>query len=259
MPFLQSLHDSRVGHRCLDGLDTTVAAPGRMYRQRSALTLAVGSRIISGSGGVLARARHDPTRDSMNQPAPTSPPAFALAEICELADLEPEARELLREEHGPREFLDALLENERYPDAVRFLAHLLPRRQAIFWAWSIARRAAEGEPPPPVKLALEATGRWITEPTEEHRLPMLDIAEAAEIGTPAGCAALAVFFSGGTIAPPAAPPVEPHPTAAAKAIAGSVIFSAVSTEPEKAPEKFRDYVEQGWNIGARLGLWPARE
>jgi hypothetical protein len=192
----------------------------------------------------------------MTQSASVNPSVFEVAEFCVIAQLDEESRELLRDEMGPREFVAVLVEDERYADAVRFLAHLLPKREAIFWAWSSARRALDPEPPPEITAVLEATGRWITEPTEENRRPMLELAQAADLGTPAGCAALAAFLSGGSIAPPGLPPVEPDPYAAAKAITGSIVLAAVMREPERAPEKFALFIAQGVDIGRRVGLWP---
>jgi hypothetical protein len=191
----------------------------------------------------------------MNQTVPLARPQRSLAEMCEVAEVEEEARALLREGQTPQSLVAALVEEERYAEAVRLLAHALPKREAIWWAWTSARRVLAGDPPPKVRLALEATERWIRQPSEEARRPMLQIAEAAELGTPAGCAALAVFLSGGSIAPPTAPVVEPAEFAAAKAIGGGVVLAAVATEPERAPEKFREFIAQGVHIAERIGLW----
>lgn len=190
----------------------------------------------------------------MDRPTETGRP---LAELCAVAELEEEARALLREDHTPQEFIAALVEQERFPDAVRLLAHALPKREAILWAWMLARRVAGGEPPPPTQAALAATERWIMKPCEENRRPMLTIAEEADLGTPAGCAALAVFLSGGSIAPPELAAVEPGEFAAARAIAGSVTLAAVLVEPEKAPEKFRAFIAQGQDVARRVGMWRA--
>lgn len=192
----------------------------------------------------------------MSQPAYPGVPGVSLAELCEVAELEDEAKALLASQADPRAFLTALVEQERHTDAVRLLAHALPTREAIWWAWFCAKRAAGDSPAPAVRAALDATERWIAQPTEEHRRPALELAQRAEIGTPAGCAVLAVFFSGGSVAPPEAPPVPPAPFAASKAIAGSVILAAVSREPETAPEKFVSYIERGVQVADRIRLWP---
>ncbi len=109
-----------------------------------------------------------------------------------------------------------------------------------------------------MKGALSATEAWIAQPTEENRRAAHEAAKAAGLGTPAGCAALAAFFSGGSLAPPHAPPVAPGEHLTAKAVAGAVIFAAVATEPEKAPEKFQHFLAQGREVTVKIKLWEAK-
>ena len=80
-------------------------------------------------------------------------------------------------------------------------------------------------------------------------------AEAAELKTAAGCAGLAAFFSGGSMAPSNAAPVPPGEYLTAKAVSGAVICAAVAVEPEKAPEKFRTFLDQGLDVVNRIKLW----
>ena len=42
----------------------------------------------------------------------------------------------------------------------------------------------------------------------------------------------------------------------AKAVAGSVTLAAVSTQPERAVEKFNDFVKVGLEVADRTKLWP---
>jgi hypothetical protein len=179
-----------------------------------------------------------------------------LAAICARLELSEEAAALLRPEHDERGFVRALLDAEQFADAVRFMSFALPTREAIWWAWTCARRTLQPEPPAGVTAALGITERWIAQPAEGNRRPALAIAETAGAATPAGAAALAVFFSGGSIAPPDVPPVPPPAGGAAQAIAGSVTLSAVSPPPEKAPERFRQFVEQAMEVAVRIQLWP---
>ena len=165
---------------------------------------------------------------------------------------------LLRPDLHPLDFVALLMEKALFPDAVRFVAHALPKREAVWWGWVCARRAAGENPQPKIKAALDATERWIAQPNEDNRRLAMAAAEKAELGTAAGCAGLAAFFSGGSLAPPDAPPVPPGEFLAAKAVAGAVIFAAVAKEPEKAPEKFRSFVAQGVEVTTRLKLWASR-
>jgi hypothetical protein len=192
-------------------------------------------------------------------PAPVQPPrARGSVELCAVAEVEPEARALLgADDPAPRAFVGVLTEKGLYADAVRILAHALPCREAVWWAWVCARKASGVEPAPPLKAALDATERWIIQPTDENRRMAHRTGEAAEFSTAAGCAALAAFMSGGSLAPPEAPIVPPGEFMAAKAVSGSVMLAAVATEPERADEKFRDFITLGLEVAERTKLWTA--
>jgi hypothetical protein len=196
------------------------------------------------------------TASSSQMTSPTSPPHGA-AELCVLADVGEEARALLVPDDMPREFVSQLVANGLFPDAVRIIAHALPRREAVWWAWVCARKVAGAEPAPPVQAALDATERWIVQPTEENRREALLFGEAAEFGTAAGCAALAAFMSSGSLAPPEVPPVPPGEYLTAKAVSGSVTLAAVATEPERAKEKFQEFLKLGLEVADRTKMWVA--
>jgi hypothetical protein len=175
-----------------------------------------------------------------------------------VAELGDEAMALARPDLHPREFVALLLDKALFPDAVRFVAHALPKREAVWWAWVSARRAAGDAPAPAIKAALDATEKWIAQPTDELCRRAMDAAQKAGLGTAAGCAGLAAFFSGSSLAPPEAPPVPPGEFLTAKAVSGAVILAAVSKEPKKAPEKFRAFVAQGLEVTQRIKLWDSK-
>jgi hypothetical protein len=177
------------------------------------------------------------------------------ATICSIAELGPDAMALMRPNQKPPEFVSLLMDNKLYPDAVRFLAHALPKREAVWWGWMSARRAAGDHPAPKIKAALEATEKWIAQPTEENRRAAHAAAQAAEFSTAAGCAGLGAFFSGGSMAPPEAPVVPPGDYLTAKAISGAVNFAAMGGPPKEAPEKFKSFVAQGVDVARRIKLW----
>ena len=178
--------------------------------------------------------------------------------ISAAAELGEPAMALVRPEMHPREFVALMMENKLYPDAVRFLAHALPKREAVWWGWVCAKRAAGDAPPPPIKIVLAATERWIAQPTDENRRAAMAAAQQAGLDSAAGCAGLAAFFSGPSLAPPELPPVPPGEYLTAKAVSGAVIFAAVGKEPEKAPERFGTFVAQGLDVTRRINLWEAQ-
>ena len=182
-------------------------------------------------------------------------PVQTTAQICSVSEPGDKAGALLRDGQPPREFLNLLVEKALFPDAVRFLAHALPKREAVWWAWVCARRAAGAEPPPKIKASLEATEKWIAQPTDDNRRAAMAAAQTAGLDTPAGCAGAAAFFSGGSVAPPNVQAVAPGPHLTGKMVAGAVMLSAVATEPEKAPEKDKASLDQGLNVADRIKLW----
>src|SRR5436309_3482884 len=123
------------------------------------------------------------------------------AEVCRRFALGEAGRAVLRPELAPRPFVERLAEAGLFDDAFRFLAHALPRREAVWWACQCFRHGVAGlpaPPPAPQLAAVQAAERWSAAPTEDHRRAAFAAAEAADFGNPAGCAALAAFLSGGS-------------------------------------------------------------
>jgi len=191
------------------------------------------------------------TAPQAKRPAPKTP-----AELAAVAKLGEEAMALLTPELSHRAFVQKLVEEEQHPDAVRYLAHALPKREGVWWAWVTAKRAAGAEPPPKIKDALDATEKWIAQPTDPNRRVAFEKAEAADLGTPAGCTGAAAFFAGESMAPPNLQAVPPGEWDTAKAITGAVMMAVVEKEPEKAKEKYQAAIQQGLEVVNKIKLWP---
>jgi hypothetical protein len=181
--------------------------------------------------------------------------AKTAAEVCKNFALTDEAKTLLRDGLTPAQFVDILISKQYFPDAVRFLAHALPKREGVWWASLCARAAAGPSPPSKIAAALQAAEKWTVDPSEENRRAAMPAAEAAEFKTPAGCAAVAAFWSGGSLAPPNAPVVPPSEYLTAHGISGAVMLAAVQAEPQKAPEKYRKFMAQGIEVAKGTLCW----
>lgn len=158
------------------------------------------------------------------------------------------AKTLLTPTLSPGDFLEALIREAQWPDAVRFLAHALPRREAVWWACTCARFTLPADSPPDAVAALQAAEAWVFQPTEENRRAAMQRAEAAGFDTPAAWSAVSVFWSGGSMAPPGAPPVMPGERLCPTAVASTVLLAAVQTEPQLAEQKYRRFLEAGIDI-----------
>jgi hypothetical protein len=181
--------------------------------------------------------------------------AKTAAEVCKHFPLGEEAKKLLRNDLTPAQFLDGLMEKQQFPDAVRFLAHALPKREAVWWASQCCRAVAGADPPPKIAAALQIADKWVADPSEDNRRAAMSAAEAAEFKTPAGCTAVAAFWSGGSLAPANAPVVPPGEFLTAHGAASAVMLAAVQTEPEKAPDKYRKFLAQGIEVAKGNQRW----
>ncbi|MDX2039321.1 MAG: hypothetical protein SFX72_21920 [Isosphaeraceae bacterium] len=182
--------------------------------------------------------------------------AKTAAEITELVALSDDAKSLLEPGATPRQFIDRLMEKALWIDAVKFMAFALPKREAIWWGLVCARQAYESQPPPePAAKALEAADTWLLAPNDDNRRAAMAAAEVAGFGTPAGSAALAAFFSGGSLGPANVPAVPPPETLTPQAVAGAVMLSAVLEKPELAPKKHERFVTQGFDVAAGKSRW----
>ena len=175
--------------------------------------------------------------------------AKTASEICTRFELQTgEAKERLTEEISPADFFQKLLEAEVYPDAVQFLAHGLPAREATGWLCLCVREAQGPEVPPDEEKKLAAAERWVQDQSDDTRRQAYATAEETGPGSPAGCACLAAFFSGGSVTPKESPEVLLDPSPTPQMVTGGIHLCAVIKEPEKAQEKYRRFLEIGVKV-----------
>jgi hypothetical protein len=183
--------------------------------------------------------------------------AKTAAEVCGRAPLSHEARALLGRDMAPRQFLELLIEQRHPLDAIRFLAHAMVKRAVVWWAYRCVAEVLGPEPPPAAAKALDAARTWITDPSDDNRRPCWPAAEAADIGSPAGCTAMAAFLSGGSLSPPNLAVVPPAEDLTARMAIGALMLAALIKEPEKASEKYAAFVRVGLEIADGQNLWPS--
>lgn len=175
--------------------------------------------------------------------------AMAAAYLCQYFALTDEAKPLLEDNPDITTFLTRLIEKEYYLDAIRLLALALPKREAAWWACLSVRDSLTPKTPPTDIAALNAAENWVYKPTEENRRAASASAEATKFDTAAGWAAMAAFWTGGSMTPPNTPVVPPTDDLTGKAVGGAVLLAAaVSGDAEKIKEKQKKYLVQGIDI-----------
>jgi hypothetical protein len=179
----------------------------------------------------------------------TLPPPARAADLCKYFTLTDDAKNALQPEMTPEQFLQAAVEKKWSGDAVQFLAHYLPKRQAVFWAMSCVRQSGI-ELTPEGEAALKATERWIADPSADNRQATLKAADEADTFTPAGMTALAAYYSDGL-------PQTEEPKNNAKAyfmtakLAGGAVLTAAAVDRDKVLERFDAFIGKGIEIARK--------
>lgn len=133
-------------------------------------------------------------------------------------------------EGPPAQAFSALRSQDR-AGAVRFVAQCLPRITAVEWMEACLLRSRL----PAIGVQAEArvaVGRWLRDPSEKLRRLAYVAGERAGWDTADGVACLAVFLSGGSLAPADQQQgVQPAPGVFGRTVAGSVLMACLSNGP----------------------------
>ena len=174
--------------------------------------------------------------------------AKTAAEVCGKYEQAAEILPLLLENMSPKAFLDKLVENDRLQEANRFLAHALPKREAVWWACLCAREALPDGGDETAEGLLKLAQTWVRKPTDENRRSAMAAAEAAGFDSPASWAAVAAFWSGDSLAPPDLPPVAPSDELTGTAVAAATMLAAFAGDPATSPDRFRKFLKNGMDV-----------
>jgi len=183
--------------------------------------------------------------------------AKTAGEVCGHYKVSENARKVLGDDFTPRQFVEQLVQMGKYPDVFDFLAHALPKREAIWWACLSVRHAQGSGLPAKEFAALKAAVEWVLAPDEARRRAAQAAGEAADFGTPAGCAALAVYGSGGSLGDANFPDVPPGPYVTAQAVSGSITMASALGVGGSITDIRRELALLGIAIAEGKFPWPA--
>lgn len=110
--------------------------------------------------------------------------------------------------------------------ATRFIAQCLPRMEALRWVAACLAKMPSVEIPARL-VAKKAVNRWLAEPSDTNRRITYEAGQIVGWSTAEGAACLAVFLSGGSIAPAAQEQgIQPAPGVFGQAVAGAVMMAS---------------------------------
>jgi hypothetical protein len=147
-------------------------------------------------------------------------------QIAQLID--PAREDLPPQSITPEAYFASLVGDKRHEEAVTFLGHAVPRFEAVQWATQAVVRI-DPAPSAPRLQARTAIAAWIGDPDDATRRSAWSAGQAAPDSSPERLLGHAIFLSGGSIAPPDLPAVNPDPELAGRLAAAAVIMAAHRT------------------------------
>ncbi len=206
------------------------------------------------AAGIVAAA---PTGSMVTSGFKQVEPVYA-KEVCQKVELDDGAKQLLLPTHTCRMFFELLVASELLTDAARFLAHAVPKREAVWWGACCVRTSAPDALKGSDGAAVAAAETWVLDPVEAVRRKAMAAAEATRYETAAGWAAAAAAWSGGSLAPPEFPDVPPGETLSAQAVVTTFKLAAVAGDPRRGREQMKAFLKQGSDIADGLQRWPEK-
>jgi hypothetical protein len=161
---------------------------------------------------------------------------------------EPEASDVVVPDTAPQISIERLMEAGFYQDAIKLLAHGLPKREAVWWACLAARKAQKPDTDEHNINALLATETWARKPTEDHRQRCKELGEKTQFKTAASWAATAASWCTGSMTPPGEPEVAPPAYLYAHAVAGSIALASATIDPENIEDHYKLFLAQGLDL-----------
>lgn len=162
--------------------------------------------------------------------------------------IEDDAFEILDPKFTPEQYINILIEKEYFADSILFLAHALPKREAIWWACLCSKAVINKETRPDDIASISIAEKWVYEPDDKKRRMCGTLAEKGEYKSAQNWTAAAVFWSGGSITKEEDPIMEPAPFLYAHAVSGAILNAVGSSDSDDVDMTFQEFINHGLNI-----------
>ncbi len=135
-------------------------------------------------------------------------------------------------------------------DAIRILAHALPKAAGVWWACCCAASTAPRDLPDTDRLARETAEQWVRDPNDGLGYAAMAYAKIGGLASAEAWTAVAAFWSGSSIAPMGQPPMPPLPDQCQSAVAAAVTLASVRGDGKRYAQRLAAFLRSGREIAA---------
>jgi hypothetical protein len=207
---------------------------------------AVSSTTVGGAAAIAGLAAAGGAAAAA-QAGPREPTALEIAEQLQMGD---EHLALAKTVKAGPELVTALAGAGEFAKAVRVQAHLLPKRECIWWGILCVDQACGENLTPAEAAAKEAALNWLKEPGEWKRRRCEAAAGKTKYDGPGSWLAMASFWSCGSLAPEDMGEVLPDEKLTGQAVTSSLMIAAVSGDATKAKDRYRAFLAKASEVAA---------
>lgn len=149
-------------------------------------------------------------------------------------------------------FLRNLSANHKFEEAAAFCAHLLPRREAVWWGCGSVRSFLN-EIPQSRATCLVAAESWVHNPTDANRLQALQTGTQSDNSDCLTWLALAAGWAGGMLSTVANQPVPVPQYLTARAVRIAILLALAPVAASDRPQRTSACIAEGIRL-AELGF-----
>lgn len=171
-----------------------------------------------------------------------------VGDIIDVSELQSGSVELLKSDMRPEKYIQALTSADKWPDAVKVMAHALPKREAVWWACICARNMEVLAKNKEEALALKAAEKWVYKPTEENRRKAFLQAQKGDAPSVGTLSSLAAACSGGKLSLGEGQSADLDDSAVPQIVSTVVIISATEKEADQTNQILNSFLQKGIDI-----------
>lgn len=179
--------------------------------------------------------------------------------LAQAAMLKPPATDYLEVAVDVRHYAQLLIEHRLWQESVTFMSHVIPAREAIWWAWYCTKKSFADVYPDDLQKGMATVEQWIAQPTEEHRMAAKKYAQRIDPMAAVTSVLEAISATGKMEDPLTGSTADPLPFFPAKFVNIAVVVSAYSPNPEEPEAVFMEYLKQSFEVANRIQAWSLYE